>query len=434
MDGRFCLTFRAERTILLRSPIYDLARRQRQSSRGLAMRTLCLALLASTCPSIVLAQAAADTPPGSNTSPRVVSVVNATRGAGERTRLRDALVVKVEHLAAWRQAPGNASKPLMLFLAGTPLKNVAAVETARDAGDGDAITALRVVLEIDQKDDVRRAWVQVLQTAVRRADRQLAVSVGPADAAPFAAAADARITLDVFPWWTWIVVLGLALAAGALVLLAQRSNLLRDANGAENPPYSLAKHQMAVWTFVIVGAYLYVWLVTGAYSTISTTALVLIGISGATGLVAVTMDHGKREDAVKTRRTLEAEQGALESTLNIANAGVQAQAMAAPAQAAQLSAALMPKLVRLQEVKDLLSEPAPAPDDSRRWYLDLLSDESGVSFHRFQMALWTLVLVLVFARAVYTDLLMPEFDATLLGLLGISSGTYLGFKFPEKPS
>jgi hypothetical protein len=27
---------------------------------------------------------------------------------------------------------------------------------------------------------------------------------------------------------------------------------------------------------------------------------------------------------------------------------------------------------------------------------------------------------------------MPEFDTTLLGLMGISSGTYIGFKFPEK--
>ena len=27
---------------------------------------------------------------------------------------------------------------------------------------------------------------------------------------------------------------------------------------------------------------------------------------------------------------------------------------------------------------------------------------------------------------------MPEFDASFLTLMGISSGTYIGFKFPEK--
>ena len=50
------------------------------------------------------------------------------------------------------------------------------------------------------------------------------------------------------------------------------------------------------------------------------------------------------------------------------------------------------------------------------------------------IAVWTFVLVMVFIKAVYDEALMPEFDATLLGLLGISSGTYLGFKFPEKPA
>lgn len=30
------------------------------------------------------------------------------------------------------------------------------------------------------------------------------------------------------------------------------------------------------------------------------------------------------------------------------------------------------------------------------------------------------------------NILMPEVDATLLGLMGISSGTYLSFKIPEK--
>jgi hypothetical protein len=29
------------------------------------------------------------------------------------------------------------------------------------------------------------------------------------------------------------------------------------------------------------------------------------------------------------------------------------------------------------------------------------------------------------------DVAMPVFDATLLGLLGVSSGTYLGMKIPE---
>jgi hypothetical protein len=48
----------------------------------------------------------------------------------------------------------------------------------------------------------------------------------------------------------------------------------------------------------------------------------------------------------------------------------------------------------------------------------------------FQIAVWTLVLGIVFIRSVYVDLTMPDFDATLLTLMGISSGTYIGFKLP----
>jgi hypothetical protein len=64
---------------------------------------------------------------------------------------------------------------------------------------------------------------------------------------------------------------------------------------------------------------------------------------------------------------------------------------------------------------------------------DILRDETGVSFHRFQMAAWTVILGFVFVISVYQDLAMPEFSATLLGLMGISSGTYVGFKIPDPP-
>ena len=37
----------------------------------------------------------------------------------------------------------------------------------------------------------------------------------------------------------------------------------------------------------------------------------------------------------------------------------------------------------------------------------------------------------MFVTNVYAQLAMPEFSATLLGLLGISAGTFVGFKVPE---
>jgi hypothetical protein len=63
---------------------------------------------------------------------------------------------------------------------------------------------------------------------------------------------------------------------------------------------------------------------------------------------------------------------------------------------------------------------------------DILSDEDGPSFHRFQILAWTLVLSVIFIASVVQTLDMPDFSPTLLGLLGVSSGAYLGFKFPEQ--
>jgi hypothetical protein len=65
---------------------------------------------------------------------------------------------------------------------------------------------------------------------------------------------------------------------------------------------------------------------------------------------------------------------------------------------------------------------------------DLLGDEEHISFHRFQVAVWTLVLGVVFVIKVLSELAMPEFSATVLGLMGISSGTYLGFKLNTAPA
>jgi hypothetical protein len=75
---------------------------------------------------------------------------------------------------------------------------------------------------------------------------------------------------------------------------------------------------------------------------------------------------------------------------------------------------------------------AAASRPSRGFLADVLSDASGISIQRFQVFIWTLILGLIFCVSVYKTLQMPEFSPTLLALMGISSGTYLAFKFPEQ--
>lgn len=72
------------------------------------------------------------------------------------------------------------------------------------------------------------------------------------------------------------------------------------------------------------------------------------------------------------------------------------------------------------------------PFKTKGFIADLLTDSDGITLHRFQIFVWTIVLILIFLSSVYKSLAMPEFSGTLLALMGISGGTYIGFMFPEK--
>jgi hypothetical protein len=108
---------------------------------------------------------------------------------------------------------------------------------------------------------------------------------------------------------------------------------------------------------------------------------------------------------------------------------------ASPVPDSTLDKELQQKRSQIKEVNEKLVrlDPSPTTQTSRGFVRDLLQDGSGVSFHRFQMVVWTIVLGIVFVSSIYQKLAMPDFNVGLLGLLGISSGTYIGFKFPEAP-
>lgn len=196
-------------------------------------------------------------------------------------------------------------------------------------------------------------------------------------------------------------IVGFLSLATLFVLLARRSGLLRggDSNQPDHTrPYSLARCQMALWFFTVLGAFLFLWMVTKTIDVIPTSVIALMGISLATGVAAATIDLSKRSALISERDTL----------------------VAKPA----LSAT---EVARVHTIDRELRGPA-----HEMWLTDILSDADGISFHRFQMFGWTLVLWLIFVAAVMRQLMMPEYSDQLLGLLGLSGGTYLGFKFPEQ--
>src|SRR5207247_7474525 len=143
----------------------------------------------------------------------------------------------------------------------------------------------------------------------------------------------------------------------------------------------------------------------------------LMGISAATGLAAGVVDNSKRAEAKASLDKLTDEQARLQEQQA-------ATATPFPAESAQPLNDL-PELIKTQRR-------ALDPITSSGFIEDILSDADGISFHRLQIAIWTVVLGIIFCVSIYNVLSMPTFSETLLGLMGISGGTYIGFKLPEK--
>ena len=61
-----------------------------------------------------------------------------------------------------------------------------------------------------------------------------------------------------------------------------------------------------------------------------------------------------------------------------------------------------------------------------------MGTDDGDSLHRLQMLIWTVVLGAIFVYSVLQNLVMPEFSNEALALMGLSGGTYVGFKLKEK--
>jgi hypothetical protein len=90
----------------------------------------------------------------------------------------------------------------------------------------------------------------------------------------------------------------------------------------------------------------------------------------------------------------------------------------------------------LNQAESDLNQLTTSPDQAKTkgFLTDIMSDENGISIHRFQMVGWTIILTFVLVYGVRTNLTMPEFSETLLTLMGISSGTYVTLRVPEKHS
>jgi hypothetical protein len=260
---------------------------------------------------------------------------------------------------------------------------------------------------------------------------------------------DQQFYLTIIPKFSTAI--GLTVILGALIAflaLARYTNIIRDPAASRRPdgrrPYSLARGQMAFWFFLVIASYFFLWIVSGDMDTLNASVLALLGISAVTALGSAFVDAAKP-----------APPG---SSGNPPIVDVTRPHSEVLMELKQLQARTQQELEALQKARTLISpSDKQALDDNEqqqnevrerlanyRWQsayfgwptwrgvlYDLLAENNQVSFYRFQIFVWTLILGIMFVLNVYNELAMPEFSATLLGLLGISAGTYVGFKLPE---
>jgi hypothetical protein len=314
-------------------------------------------------------------------------------------------------------APAPDFSKWVVHLDGMPLEGV--VPDAPISPDG----KLRFTLRRSDSDLSKATWGKLFHPL--GFNRRVSVSVGPANVTAVAAPWSSTFVLTIIPK---TIVSLITLAYLILILLVlwlgHRSNMVREPGAdptAGHKPFSLGRAQMAFWFLVVVGAYLFIGLITlDFYNTISVSSLVLLGISAATALGAGVIDGDKWARAQR----LGSERDAVAAQVPaLTNAAVTPQGQ-------QNLVAAQKKLGDISSELDTL--PATGPRQSKGLMMDLISDEDGVSLHRLQMVVWTIVLGAVFLGGVARDFGMPEFNTTLLALMGISSGTYLGFKVPER--
>jgi hypothetical protein len=330
-----------------------------------------------------------------NTSSMTTNTLPKVTAVNGQLALGDDILVEIDRLKEWAATPGNDPRKLVPYLNGRHVIGLFPEEIA--------LSHNRLQFHLTITPENQTVWADLLREPIMR--RPVSFTVGVENQAPFETTFHHtnKLALIIVPGFRGFVSLFVILLAfGAFAHLALKTGIIREP-GPPLPdgrlrPYNLGRTQMALWFFLILTSYVVIWLITGNLDTITQSLLVLMGISAATALGAAVIDSNK--------------------------AGAPAGSAPAPAPAVVPTTTLLPGA----EARP----PCPPPQASRGFLPDILSDCGSYSFHRFQIFAWTLVLAVIFVTSVYNKLKMPEFNATLLGLMGISAGTYIGFKIPEK--
>jgi hypothetical protein len=196
----------------------------------------------------------------------------------------------------------------------------------------------------------------------------------------------------------------LIIVAVIFIIVSKKSNMLRNEliksnveemeklgneKGIKNPKvsFSLGRTQLAFWTVIIISSFIFLYIEPNCITVefcgfvvpkLNSTTLALLGISAATTVISKTIDNEQKEN----------------------------QGTGIPQQ-------------------DI---------PSKGFFTDIISDEKGVSIHRLQNVVWTLIVGFIYISHVACKCVFPDENVItleFLGLMGISTGAYLGLKLNE---
>ncbi|MDY7095000.1 MAG: hypothetical protein SX243_18660 [Acidobacteriota bacterium] len=333
---------------------------------------------------------ASGAPVSAESSPKIPRVVDAAPAeqagpAPDHLELHETLAVKVEGLKALIGADAESCYDLRLYLDGQPIQSL---QPERCLLQSEAVWFQ--LWRIDRAGE--KVWLDLLAEREGLSARvDVTLGLKGEDPLPTEVRGNRDRILRLVPPEILSAAVGvLVVSFFAFLWLNRRTGILResvepgtDRAARRRAPYSLARVQVAWWFFLILGSFLFISILAGDMAAIPSSVLGLMTIAAGTYMGSEIIDEGMEER----------EEGAEEAA----------------------------------------EEPPPPQPRSRGLLMDVLSGPSGhVAFYCFQIVVWTLVVGGFFVLNVVRNLAMPDIPIGLLGLMGISGGTYLGMKFPAE--
>jgi hypothetical protein len=357
-------------------------------------------------------------------------------GVAPAAYMNDRILVKVCALNKLLDSGVAAQKPVNLFINGSDT-GLAPISTDRQSST--------LGFKLERTAQNAELWKPLLADPLSRRHGELRISVGVAASVPLDRAVGAvselpfnKLWVDAWTWASGVLVVAVVVLT---LYFGKNSDMLRDSPTIDDSrqTYSLARVQMAWWFVLVVVGFIVIFLVSGNLDSIPATIVALTGISATTGVAAVFITPRPAQRAMARKAGLDERRSALADGLvdidaSIASASQQLAVAPGDATLTSLVQGLQDRrATRVAEINRVALEMAAVSPDTPTagFWRDLVTNDRGaVALDRLQMVVWTVLLGGLYLHSVLVYVTMPDFSTTLLSLMGVSSGAYIGFKLP----